>query len=91
MQQLSETASGRSLSDDVAIGPCVRAILAALERMSASAGVTHMACSLHLGASFEVDKSGKPLISKRGGRQGCKVGPLVFNVGYALALEGLGK
>ena len=57
----------------------------ALERMGASEGVTHLARSLHLGAWFEVDKSGNLLISRRGGRQGCKLGPMVFNIGYAFA------
>ena len=46
-----------------------------------------MAQTLHEGAWFKVGASESVITSKTGGRQGCKLGGIIFNSAYSIALD----
>ena len=58
----------------------------ALARAGCAPGAIDMLRSLHSGAWFNIDGCSQPVVTRRGGRQGCKLGPVVFNTGYELPL-----
>eukprot|EP00973_Karenia_brevis_P045981 6368301-Karenia_brevis.AAC.1 len=43
--------------------------------------------SLHTGAWFRIGGLDSVIVSKSGGRQGCKLGAIIFNTVYAVALR----
>ena len=60
----------------------------AMEQAGARKAVVDLMRSLHSAAWFQVGSSrSAPVVTRRGGRQGCKLGPLVFNCGYELPLN----
>ena len=60
----------------------------AMSQAGASPEAVDLMRSLHSAAWFQVGaESATPVVTKRGGRQGCKLGPLVFNMGYELPLD----
>jgi len=61
----------------------------ALAQAGVSPHVLEMVRSLHTGAWFRVGSLDSVIVSKLGGRQGCKLGSIVFNVVYAVALNRL--
>ena len=51
--------------------------------------VRELLASMHTGSWFRVAGSNEFIVSSKGGRQGCKFGGIIFNLGYAKALERL--
>ena len=49
--------------------------------------VRELIVSLHSGSWFQVGSSPDLVVARRGGRQGCKLGAIVFNLVYAVALS----
>ena len=58
-----------------------------LERMGAPPEVTGLVRSLHTCAWFQLPGDDVRLVTSAGGRQGCKLGALVFNLIYSVALK----
>ena len=61
-----------------------------LERMGADPTVTALVASLHTEAWLELPGDDRRIYTRTGGRQGCKLGAMVFNLAYSLALWLLG-
>eukprot|EP00973_Karenia_brevis_P008750 1182658-Karenia_brevis.AAC.1 len=60
-----------------------------LEQMGADREVIEMIQSIHENSWFEIRDGFAYLTTAKGGRQGCKLGALVFNLLYAAALDAL--
>jgi hypothetical protein len=60
-----------------------------LTQMGVDAKVVQLIRSLHSFAWFNIDGLESFIVSRSGGRQGCKLGSIVFNIAYALALSRL--
>ena len=58
-----------------------------LEQMGLDGKVREIIISLHSGSWFKVGSSPDLVVARRGGRQGCKLGAIVFNSIYAVALS----
>ena len=61
----------------------------ALQQAGVEPHVQGMIKSLHTEAWFQIggEEATERVLTKRGGRQGCKHGPPMFNLGYAVALK----
>ena len=59
----------------------------ALQQAGVCPHVLQMIRSLHTGAWFKVGSLESVIVTKSGGRQGCKFGAVIFNVVYAVALR----
>ena len=62
-----------------------------LKAGGADAAVRELVASLHHGAWFRLPGDDSYIVTVAGGRQGCKLGALVFNLIYSLALTMLKK
>ena len=60
-----------------------------LAALGVDEGLVELNRSLHDGSWFRFRDSAKVLLACRGGRQGCKLGAVVFNLIYAKALRTL--
>ena len=60
-----------------------------LSQIGCDAKVVQLVKSLHSFAWFRNDGLESFIVSRSGGRQGCKLGSIVFNIAYALALSKL--
>jgi hypothetical protein len=60
-----------------------------LRQMGNGADITGLVSSLHSAAWFVLPGDEKAIVTKTGGRQGCKLGGLVFNLIYSIALKRL--
>ena len=78
--------AGLSEGQALEIERCLDASGPALAQVGASPTAIDLLRSLHSGAWFQIGMGSNPVVTQRGGRQGCKLGPLVFNCGYELPL-----
>ena len=60
-----------------------------LTQMGHGADVTALVSSLHTHAWFVLPGDEQAIVTRTGGRQGCKLGALVFNLIYSVALKRL--
>eukprot|EP00973_Karenia_brevis_P016865 2311581-Karenia_brevis.AAC.1 len=58
-----------------------------LSQMGVDPKVVEIINSLHTGSWFALKGSQRFLVSRAGGRQGCKLGAIMFNIIYAAALN----
>ena len=62
-----------------------------LRQLGVPAQTVRLVSSLHDGAWFRLPRDDQLVVSVSGGRQGCKLGALIFNLIYSVALERVRK
>ena len=89
------TASPRAELEALGVAPRAAAWIAdyiakngcLFDQWGVDAGATRMAQTLHEGAWFKVGDLPTAITSKTGGRQGCKLGSVIFQSAYSIALK----